>query len=305
MRPPIVIPRWTLDNFGDSIQFLMNVVRQLNHFEVPAPIEFDFSATKFVNPIILTGLSALQENYLDMGIPSSITCNSGIESYFSTIRFPHGISPDPAAFSDFIKLMESFEGKTYLPITRFPTSVVAGSAAIRDRALSALGNTIQKQLGLPTNIYSGVMYLISELTNNVADHSKAQCGRITAQYFPSKNYMDVCIADCGKGLRASYLDSGIYQPASDDAAIQLALSGNSTKEEVASRGFGIPTSRKLLTQGLRGKLFFWSGEAMHYEDVEGTQILSFPSVSRWQGCLIAMRIPTQNIEGFNILEFVS
>ncbi|HTF04429.1 MAG TPA: hypothetical protein VK826_10395 [Bacteroidia bacterium] len=283
----------------------MNTVLGLNNIQTNSPISIDFSGTRFVSPIVIAGLSALHEHYLALGISSKITTGINAQSYLDTVHFPAGVGPDVIGLEEFIRLIQTFESKTYLPITVFPATVSSGSSLVRNKALSALGQVIKSQLKLSGSVFSAIMYLISELTNNVADHSGTDKGRIMAQYFPSKNYMDVCIADCGKGLLQSYLDSGKFELTSDEEAIQLALSGKSTKEDAVSRGFGIPTSKRMLTQGLRGKIFIWSGEALYYEDAEKTQILSFRKVSRWQGCFIAMRIPTQNIADFNIYQFVS
>lgn len=305
MRPAIVIPERSTDNFGDPINFLVNTVRGLNNTVTQAPIEMDFSKVKFVSPLVVGGLSALHEHYLSVGIGCTISLGNISGPYLERLRFPEGINPDKIGLDEYFKIVQTFGSKSYLPITVFPASKKDSSATIRDKAISALGNVIKAQMTLSGNVYEAIMYLISELTNNVADHAGTDKGRIMAQYFSSKNYMDLCIADCGKGLLQSYIDSGKYSATTDEEAIILALSGKSTKEDAVSRGFGIPTSKAILTKGLRGKFLLWSGEAMYYEDSDKTEILAFQKVAKWQGCYIAMRIPTQNIADFNIYKFVS
>ena len=77
------------------------------------------------------------------------------------------------------------------------------------------------------------------------------------------------------------LTAGIICRQVDEEAITLALNGKSTKPEANSRGFGIPTSRKMLVNGLRGKFFMWTGTAFMYQNVEKEEIISVPEQFYW------------------------
>lgn len=117
------------------------------------------------------------------------------------------------------------------------------------------------QLGFTEKERTPLTYLIDELTNNINDHSFAEYGSIFAQFYPSKKYLDVCICDLGIGILKSYLNNGEYLN-SHAEAIKLAISGVSTKDRPEARGFGISTSLEMLVNGLNGRFFLWSGDAL-------------------------------------------
>lgn len=60
--------------------------------------------------------------------------------------------------------------------------------------------------------------------------SEAEQGYVFAQFYPNSNYLDLCICDAGKRIYQSFLDNPKFNPANDIEAMQLALSGNSTKD---------------------------------------------------------------------------
>src|SRR5690606_32833445 len=98
-------------------------------------------------------------------------------------------------------------------------------------------------------------YLIDEMTHNINDHSQAEQGFIFARYYPASNYIDVCICDGGIGIYESYSKSPKFHPQSEQEAIEFAINGRSTKDRPEARGFGIPTSRDMLVNGLKGKFY--------------------------------------------------
>lgn len=85
--------------------------------------------------------------------------------------------------------------------------------------------------------------LLAELVTNIFEHSKKDTGFIFGQFYPNKNYLDICIVDFGRGFATAYKEEkGLNL--SDSDAISEAMRGNSVKPE-KERGYGIWTSKKL------------------------------------------------------------
>lgn len=147
-------------------------------------------------------------------------------------------------------------------------------------------------------------YFLGELTDNINEHSLAAEGYVFAQYYPNSNYLDLCVCDAGQGILQSYLNDPKFYPKSEAEAIQLALSGRSTKDRPEARGFGITTTRNMLVNGLRGKLFLWSGNTTYLQTVSKEAIVSIDGNGHFQGTFIALRLPTVISNNFDFYKFI-
>lgn len=95
----------------------------------------------------------------------------------------------------------------------------------------------QKELSDPeqTGFYDGISYSVSELINNVIQHSNSY-GFISAQYYPKEDLTQIVVADIGIGIRQSFIESDSpysSQATTDREAIELAL-----KAQVSSKTHG-------------------------------------------------------------------
>ena len=81
--------------------------------------------------------------------------------------------------------------------------------------------------------------------------------------------------------------------------MQEALQGNSTKGE--ERGFGLRTSKDLITKGMSGEFILISGSAFYFANSKKEIISSFPV--NWQGVLVSYQIPTPKLK-IDYLHFV-
>ena len=115
------------------------------------------------------------------------------------------------------------------------------------------------------------------------------------QYFPTKEYFEICVIDEGKTILGSYKDNSQHQILNDKQAIEEALKGNSTKGK--ERGFGLHSSRNLIVEGIKGKLCVVSGSGMLANKI----ITTFPST--WGGTLLAIQIPKKFNE-FNMYDYI-
>ena len=110
-------------------------------------------------------------------------------------------------------------------------------------------------LKLPAGFLTSILYIISEVSANVKEHSHAKNVSLTITI--GKKNAEINIADDGIGFRTSYLRKKIY-PKDDFSAIEFALSGLSTKGS-QERGFGLYSIKKL-TEALKGQLIIKTGK---------------------------------------------
>jgi anti-sigma regulatory factor (Ser/Thr protein kinase) len=301
----IKTPERTFEDFGDSLRKLISSASDIASCKEKKMV-IDFSSSKHLNPFYLGGLACILHSKKSSGIDFSIINdgNHGIRSYLNTIHFPETFSPAANNGDSFLSDLEKYANKTYIPIVSFETGSSNSTTTIRERVLTALFQLLKKQLGFSGEEIVPLHYFLSELTDNINEHSSAQNGFVFAQYYSDRNYLDLCICDAGQGIFQSYLNNPKFNPQTEADAMQMALSGRSTKDRAEARGFGITTTRNMLVNGLRGKLFMWSGNTTFIQTIDYEAIASVPNNLYFQGTFIAVRVPTVIPGSFKFYEFV-
>lgn len=151
-------------------------------------------------------------------------------------------------------------------------------------------------------IFDTLSYSIRELMRNVVEHSSAPEIWFCAQYWPTKNKMEVAIVDQGIGLRKS-LSTNPHLDASDDKrainyALMPAVSGkafkgarNKQRGPWANSGFGLYMTSRICRNG--GTFFICSGNTgmLLTKKSEAKRYFS----SRYQGTAIRMVIRTNQL----------
>jgi len=151
---------------------------------------------------------------------------------------------------------------------------------------------------------TAIMYLIDEAINNIIHHSNDDKGYILAQVYRANGYMEIAIADIGRTLLQSYESSGRHGNVNSHLlALTSALNGKSTKSNNVDRGFGISTSKKMLTEGLNEKYFIYSGNVFNIHTSERNDIITLPLSTFWQEVYVSMRIPLVAKPGFNPADY--
>jgi hypothetical protein len=143
----------------------------------------------------------------------------------------------------------------------------------------------------------GFKYIVSEIIDNVFEHSGTNRAWIFAQYYPTKEYFDLCILDIGKGILGSYKDKGFDEIKTNKDAIENAITGNSTKEYNTERGYGLTTTIKMTRNGFDGDYVLISGNTLFFNN----KIIEIPI--SWQGTIVGIRLYI-NQPNFNIYEYV-
>jgi hypothetical protein len=221
---------------------------------------------------------------------SQILKIEGLGPYLNTIKFPACLSP--ASGDDWETILNSYLQKTYIPIIKFNTSSTGDNSLIREKLLSHVFEAIRRITQLPTNYFTAISYLLSELTDNIVEHSEHEFGYLVFQYYRENGFMDICLADRGLGLLGSYQnyvgDKDFSHITDHRTAVDSAVKGRSTKHLAEDRGFGIAISRKMLTQGLGGSFVYLTGNALLIND----ELSNFGIESK--GAKILIRIPVGN-----------
>jgi len=226
----------------------------------------DLSHAMFIFPTTLLPLSELIANNKEKYIPPT---NYPASNYISTIL---------ASSSTNLQ-------KTYTPIVALPQN--------SDDAEVNLKKIFEIQRN--PNDFGGVSafkYVVSELVDNIYQHSRFTRALIMGQRYDSKGFIDLCFYDNGITIPRAFKEKGLNHEAS--FAIREALNGVSTKD--TNRGFGLRTSLNLFTKGLKAAFFIASGNGAVHCDGKGDNLYRLTDAAALHGTLISVRIPKDTSE---------
>jgi len=227
-------------------------------------VNIDVSNLEWINPLTVLFLSS----YIDF-TGSVYKAQGDVASYLKTIKFPGGISPSA----------NNLNNKNYIPIYTFKKDF---------SPVNHFLNVIKNNIDSAKYAEDPLFYTVSELFDNVSQHSKSEKGFIVSQYYPQKEYLENCIIDTGIGLRQAYLENGI-ECLSDEKAIELALSGKSTKNS-DERGYGLRKTVEIICDGLKGEVLLISGSSLVFLKSGKREMVILDGFS-WKGLIVAFRIP--------------
>lgn len=304
----INIPSRVNHGFGSGLSIFLSVLEQIESIPEGEAVQLDMGRCEFLNPFLLLPLMLLVEAEKRKGREITVQ-SAGQSSYFrdylNLIAFAGGLRPEDIAGGAYTEALGKYEKKTYIPIISFPATRSQTDTSIRDNFLGIINTLLAKQLGLKGPLLIAVMYLIDEAVNNIVDHSREERGYIFAQYYPSRRYMDLCVADKGIGLLGTYMENRKQGIINHVDALKSAAAGESTKNLPGydGRGFGIRTSKEMLAKGLDGKYFLFSGNAFLLKTNDNEAITGMPETLSWKGTIVALRIPYYGKTGFNPADF--
>lgn len=261
-------------------------------------LNVDFTDTVFVSPVFV--LSSIV--YLSRCGKHVLISN--VSDYLKTIGLDTGgIHPDEMRESEFKAKMEGYSGVTYIPIINFPARTNDDS---KEAISTIVENIIIRQSNIAPNVAQGIKYMVDETLDNITEHSESDRGFIYAQAYPKKRYLDICIADRGITLLGSYKRLPDNEISTDLEAIKAANRGISSKNlpEAENRGYGIYTSKRMLINGLGGEYLMISGSNFYYMHPGADGIYSLPDGLRWNGTIVALRIPYYQDSKFNYINYI-
>lgn len=284
------------DRLIDGLTPVVHMMSQIEGAE-EQEVTVDFSDTRFISPVFALSLIV----YLSRcGKQVSFR---NVPDYIELIGLcKGGIKPDQMRHTEFLAQLEKYASKTYIPIIDF----AAGRNSDAKEAVSSIvENMIIHQLSIQSNVANGFKYMIDETLDNITEHSDSDRGYIFAQAYPTKGFLDVCIADRGVSLLGSYEKLPDNEILSDMEAIKAANRGLSSKNlpDAENRGFGIRTSKQMLIQGLGGQYLMISGSSLYIKTRNLDSFYSMPNGLRWNGTIVALRIPYHS-SSFNYINYI-
>lgn len=297
----IEIPRVERDTIiGSVFNSLFSVINKTEIADPYDPIIWDFSNSTFFHPFYICGLSLYRIK------SDRIIYTKGIHSYTSgyldAINFSN---PRYVKSSDDVnQLFDLYTNKSYIPLCKFKSDEDS-----IDSVSSGLQRIIERQCRIPGTLISPLSYLLGELVTNIHDHSRCGHGYMFSQYLSKEKCLNLCIADFGITIFGSFASSGIFDTReliNEGVVLNMALGHKSTKNrpKAENRGYGLPTSKAMLVDGMGGEFFILSGGAFHRHDKNGEATVTLPKELYWDGTIILLKIPMVVEGDFNYLKYV-
>jgi anti-sigma regulatory factor (Ser/Thr protein kinase) len=153
---------------------------------------------------------------------------------------------------------------------------------------------------LPKTFESSIPYILSELTDNIEQHSHFSEAYILIKYDSIERSLKICIYDNGLSIPKVFRNNKINF-SNDSEAIRMALEGKTTKKEDISRGFGLRTTRSIVN-ALNGGMHIVSGNGIVIlidSKINLTQIKE----GKFNGTLIYLILKTPE-KSLNIYEYL-
>lgn len=230
---------------------------------------FDFSSTRTIEPFPMLLVSSQIRRLADKFPNSKLACtNYKHMTYAGHMGFFQAFGLDFGKFPG-----EANGSSTYLPLTLFDCQNLIQQAADKGTEVGDEVEEVSKRLARllcsqDGAVYDTLAYSLRELMRNVVEHSQSRQFGVCAQYWPSKNKVEVAIFDRGIGLQASLRHNPHLDVSDDKRAVNYALmpavSGKAFKGSRKQRGnwansgFGLYMTSRICRNG--GTFFIASGE---------------------------------------------
>lgn len=284
---------------GSSFNYMIKVIAET---EASDNVQWDFKDVNFLHPFFLAPL-AIYKNTSKKNI-ECINISLSLQSYLNSICFDRMLHFGDEKKEDIEAVMQKYSNKTFIPLCSFEMT-----NSNKDIFGSVMQSVIFKQTNFEKGGNEALNYLISELLDNIYEHSKSSNGYVFSQYLEREGYIDLCIADTGITIFGSFKNANLFQEEIDGKevdALKLANEGYSTKNRpnAENRGFGISTSKDMLVTGMKGSFFMLSGGAFHRHEKGNSDYIDIKNIFNWKGTIIFMRIPTKLPKGFNYIDYL-
>ena len=247
----------------------LNFTSMLSNIEESEEYIFDFSNTRTVEPFPMLLVSS-QINRMADRLPNSRM----VFSNYKHMTYAGHMGFFKAFGLDFGKLPGEAKGSSrYLPLTIFDCNTLIQQAAGKGNEVGDEVEEYSKRLAKilcseDGAVYDTLAYSLRELMRNAVEHSNAKQFGVCAQYWPSKNKVEVAIFDRGIGLQASLRHNPHLDVSDDKRAVNYALmpavSGKAFKGSRKQRGswansgFGLYMTSRICRNG--GTFFVASGK---------------------------------------------
>ncbi|MGN0190980.1 MAG: hypothetical protein ACI39U_04930 [Candidatus Cryptobacteroides sp.] len=294
-----------------AMDIKVNIQNQANIFECLSSV-FDIvqAVKRAENRTIVLDFSSIHTKTPVLTLPLSILLSEAsdeltyvLSDELKDAHLGTEIIADQMRLSAFKAQMQAYSQTDFLPIVAFPAT--KDKEDEKDSIQSVVENILIQQIGSAGNISLGFRYIIGECIDNIIQHARSKYGYIAAQTNKQKQYLDICIADKGITLLGSYKENNDTDIVSDIEALKAANRGISTKNlpNAENRGYGLITSKKMLTTGLGGLFIMISGSAILIKSDSFNEYAELPEGLSCKGTIVICRMPFVN-KDFNYINYV-
>ncbi len=267
---------------------------------------FDFKLTKNTEPFAMLLVSSEIRRLVRSKPHARVSCTSfqhmnyaAHMGFFQAFGLDHGNAPGEAKGSP-----------RYIPMRIFDSATLEMEATAKGIEVGEEIEANSSQMAfMLCGEHEGAMhetltYSMREIMRNVIEHSESPRFGICAQYWPSKNKVEVAILDRGIGLRQSLSQNPHIDATTDKNAINYALmpavSGKAfkgarirKKGHWVNSGFGLYMTNRICRNG--GNFFIASGSA-------GLLLTSGKGGKKWHECdllgtAVRMIVRTDQLSG--------
>jgi anti-sigma regulatory factor (Ser/Thr protein kinase) len=134
-------------------------------------------------------------------------------------------------------------------------------------------------------------WVVYETVDNIRLHADtAVPGTVCAQYFPTRQRLDVAICDLGQGISGS-LEHHLDPWEGPGDAIKMALKRGVTRDQEVGQGNGLPGAVEIAEEN-EGEFRIWTDEVVY--EVEGGKEKGFQQRPRVEGTGVVVRFDTTN-----------
>lgn len=239
----------------------LELTRNIKDISNESELELDFSKVTRIEPfamlVVSSQLRRLKQRNQECRLQCTGTGHLGYAGHMGFFKaFGENIGQAPGASSG---------SKRYIPIQILSTNQIRIDAS--DRGVE-IGTEVESQSEAMSRMlcresegdsFNTLSYSIRELVRNVVEHSNSSQLGFCAQYWPSKNRVELAIIDRGMGLQESLLSNPHINPSNDKEAINYALmpavSGKAykgarkQKGPWANSGFGLYMTSRICRDG--------------------------------------------------------
>lgn len=226
-------------------EMLFNQVEQyFGRFEdLPEEVDFDFSQMRFARPSGVVFLSNLSRYLVRHGCSVVYT---NMDNTTAAIRFL-----DDAMF------FQQHLGHALTDTASIRPTTQPLRAIHHEESHGWIGFSFLPWLshccGVPIEHMAELKTCLSELFNNIADHTDSGVGSIFAQWFPNEASLEICIADFGQGIPETV--GRVVDGLSDSQAIEMAFAdGFSSRSQPTNQGVGLYYLQQNVVENMSGTL---------------------------------------------------
>jgi anti-sigma regulatory factor (Ser/Thr protein kinase) len=285
VSPPVIAIPSQLN--GQTLSILARKVLTEAKDGWPTELSFDFSQLGFIRPAGVVFLSNLLHWLQEKGTKSTL-CNCDINK-------------DADRFLDDSLFFEQHCGSK-LSATSTPRSTTRPLQRIAHADSHAwLGTNLIPWLSARISITQASLYPIkaclSEIFNNIKDHTRYDIGSIFVQHFPQESRVIVAVSDFGLGIPDS-VRTVVENVSDSDAILRAVQDGFTTRSTPGNKGIGLDYLLKTVVLHHGGKVTIYSSGAIVRFDRDENSIQSqvLPNVGFCPGTTIDIEFRTDNIE---------